>query len=148
MGDLFSNTKKDELLLNKIKKLKELIENIDHLKRTVEEVEEIVDFDEETPSESEKSNEYVLLDSPKKEANALEQELMEEIARNKKGLIMAKIIEYTDRERSSSKDIKRIIVDKHKYCSKATYYRYIDELKKEGKLQQIEINNRRYLSLG
>ncbi len=148
MGDLFSNTKKDELLLNKIKKLKELIENIDHLKRTVEEVEEIVDFDEETPSESEKSNEYVLLDSPKKEANALEQELMEEIARNKKGLIMAKIIEYTDRERSSSKDIKRIIVDKHKYCSKATYYRYIEELKKEGKLQQIEINNRRYLSLG
>lgn len=147
MGDLFSNSKKDELLLNKIKKLKKLLEKIDNLKSTIEEVEEIVDVEPETqPLESSEPVDYVLLDSPKQESNTLEKELMDELNRNKKGLIMQKIIEYTARERSSSKDIKRVIVDKHRYCSKATFYRYLEELKREGKLQQIEINNRRYLS--
>jgi len=42
-------------------------------------------------------------------------------------------------------DVKRAIVDVAKLCSKATFYRYLSELKKSSKLQSIDINNEVFL---
>ena len=42
-------------------------------------------------------------------------------------------------------DLKRAIVDAARLCSKATFYRYISELKREGIIQTIEINNEAFL---
>jgi hypothetical protein len=41
--------------------------------------------------------------------------------------------------------VKNLIVDKKKLCSKATFYRYVNELLKEQVLQRIELNNQTYL---
>ncbi len=42
-------------------------------------------------------------------------------------------------------DLKKAIVEVAKLCSKATFYRYISELKREGTIETIEINNELFL---
>ncbi len=42
-------------------------------------------------------------------------------------------------------NLKRAIVEIAKLCSKATFYRYVSELKREGIIQTIEINNEAFL---
>ncbi len=42
-------------------------------------------------------------------------------------------------------DLKRTIVDAAKLCSKATFYRYVSELKRDSIIQTIEINNEAFL---
>ena len=58
--------------------------------------------------------------------------------------IKAKIIHLCE-QRVRPGDLKRAIVDMAKLCSKATFYRYISELKREGIIQTIEINNELFL---
>ena len=58
--------------------------------------------------------------------------------------IKTKIINLCE-QRVRPGDLKRAIVDMAKLCSKATFYRYISELKKEGIIQVMEINNEAFL---
>ena len=56
--------------------------------------------------------------------------MLTKIKRNKKGIIKARILELVKTERYSIPEIKDIVVDRDNYCSKATFYRYLIELKK------------------
>jgi len=41
--------------------------------------------------------------------------------------------------------LKGLIVDKYNICSRATFYRYVKELKKSGYLQTVELNDEAFL---
>jgi hypothetical protein len=68
------------------------------------------------------------LSSNRKE-DQLKDEVIRKFRRNKKRLIQNKILETIKYKHLSIPEIKEIIVDVHRYCSKATFYRYIEELR-------------------
>jgi DNA-binding transcriptional regulator WhiA len=63
-------------------------------------------------------------------SDPLKAEIINKFRRNKKLMIKNKIIETIRYTQLSVPEIKEIVVDQHNYCSKATFYRYIEELKK------------------
>jgi hypothetical protein len=63
--------------------------------------------------------------------NPLQKEILFKFKRNKKRLIKNKILETIKFKQLSIPEIKEIIVDQAKYCSKASFYRYIDELSRQ-----------------
>jgi len=77
--------------------------------------------------------------------NKLEKELLFELKKNKRELIKERILDAGSSNKHSPQEIKRIIVDKQQYCSKATFYRYLHELKKSKKLSIMNINNKEIL---
>jgi hypothetical protein len=62
--------------------------------------------------------------------NPLENEVISKFKRNKKRMIKNKILETIKDSALSIPEIKEVVVDQFKYCSKATFYRYIEELKR------------------
>jgi hypothetical protein len=58
--------------------------------------------------------------------------------------IKSKIVKLCE-QRVRPSDLKKSIVDMTKLCSKATFYRYISELKRGGIIQAIELNNEAFL---
>lgn len=60
----------------------------------------------------------------------------------KKDIIKAKILEAVETQNLMLPKLKEIIVDNNKYCSKASFYRYFEELKAEDKVAIIHINNK------
>lgn len=72
--------------------------------------------------------------------NPLEKELKQSIIKNKKSIIKQKINELIEARKFSIPEIKEIIVDKHEYCSKASFYRYIEQMK--GKIGEVQIEEK------
>jgi predicted nuclease with TOPRIM domain len=70
----------------------------------------------------------------------LKKEIINKLNRNKKELIKTKILELVDLERYSIPEIKEILVDRDKYCSKATFYRYLEEVK--GLINEVSIGSK------
>ncbi|MCK5026747.1 MAG: hypothetical protein KAS15_09195, partial [Nanoarchaeota archaeon] len=62
----------------------------------------------------------------------LKKEVIHKFRRHKKEIIKNKIMESVRLKRVMLPELKEIIVDQMVYCSKATFYRYYDELRKEG----------------
>ncbi|MBT7497650.1 hypothetical protein HN662_04930, partial [Candidatus Woesearchaeota archaeon] len=56
--------------------------------------------------------------------------------RNKKGIIKQKILDLLD-QGISVIEVKDKIVDQQKYCAKASFYRYLEELKREDKFVEV-----------
>jgi hypothetical protein len=75
-----------------------------------------------------------------KGAKGLESEFMRKYQKNKKGLIKQRILRLAAEGRYSVAQLKDLVVDEKKYCSKATFYRYVDSMKKHGRIEIIEIN--------
>jgi hypothetical protein len=69
--------------------------------------------------------------SYKQETNPLQKEVLSKFKRNKKRLIKNKILETIKFKHLSIPEIKEVIVDQFNYCSKATFYRYIEELSRQ-----------------
>jgi len=67
--------------------------------------------------------------SKPKERDPLQSEVMNKFRRNKKRLIKNKILETIKSRELPIPEIKEIVVDQLCYCSKASFYRYIEELK-------------------
>jgi hypothetical protein len=61
---------------------------------------------------------------------------------DKKAVIKARILETIQHAPVLLPRLKEIVVDQSKYCSKASFYRYMDELKKEEKVDLIAVNDR------
>ena len=59
----------------------------------------------------------------------LQKEVMNTFRRNKKRLIKNKILESIKSRPLTIPEVKEIIVDHQNYCSKASFYRYLEELK-------------------
>jgi len=93
----------------------------------------------ETVQESLKSKDKKV--EVKKESNKLQLQMLKKLGKNKKAIIKQKIIDIISARNLSLPELKEIIVDDNSYCSKATFYRYIEELRKNGRLEVIEVNN-------
>ncbi|MBI1970815.1 hypothetical protein HYS47_03640 [Candidatus Woesearchaeota archaeon] len=53
---------------------------------------------------------------------------------NKKDIVKSKILETISDQQEPLPRLKEIIVDEQGFCSKASFYRYIEELKQDGKI--------------
>ena len=74
----------------------------------------------------------------------LKKEVIHKFRRHKKEIIKNKIMEAVRLKRIMLPELKEIIVDQMTYCSKATFYRYYDELRKDGTisiLNKILVSN-------
>jgi DNA-binding transcriptional MerR regulator len=69
----------------------------------------------------------------------IQQDIIRKLNRNKKGIIKQRILGLIE-ERTSVAEVKDILVDRQNFCSKASFYRYVDELKREGKIHPITID--------
>lgn len=77
-----------------------------------------------------------------KPRNSMERELVAELQKNKREFIKGKIVDVSSANKYSPKEIKKMIVEDQEYCSKATFYRYMHELKKEKRISTMKINRR------
>lgn len=75
--------------------------------------------------------------------NPLQQEVMSTYKRNKKRLIKNKIIDVIRQRQRPLPEVKEIVVDQMKYCSKASFYRYIEELRRHDFIHLTEDNTAR-----
>ena len=73
----------------------------------------------------------------------LKDEFVKKFERKRKNLIKQKIIELANNQQLTIPEIKDILVDKEGYCSKATFYRYIERLQNTKEIDFIEINERK-----
>lgn len=85
-------------------------------------------------------------EQPKKESR-LQAQLMKKLDKNRKNLIKQKIKDIVSVRSTSLPELKEIIVDENEYCSKATFYRYIEEMKRKKVLSVVEIDNVKTISL-
>ena len=112
-AEITSNTDNIQELVNQNKELKE---TINELKETIKN----------------------LVDNQSKDI--LKEDMLTKIKRNRKDIVKARILELVQTERYSIPEIKDIVVDRDSYCSKATFYRYISELKNI--IEEIKIGNK------
>lgn len=64
-----------------------------------------------------------------KNYDPLRAEVITKFKRNKKLILKNKILEVIKSNLLSIPELKDVIVDQYRYCSKASFYRYIEELK-------------------
>ena len=166
-----SRDEKLEVLMNEITELKNKINNLHSEQQKLKQIklepqetlEETILEEEITNSDNQhltqelqnfEEDKYILLDEPEESEknnitvsykDPLEQEIVKNIAKNKKTIIKQKILAIASKQRTTSKQVKEFIVDKYKYCSKATFYRYLSELKRQHKLETISVNDREYV---
>ena len=171
MKDLFSENKQkntnQKILLEILKKIEELNQRVSRLENNETETESSETIHEEeqaeTTNDGEKTYEeprtethtnednYIILGAPKgterrnKSIQALQQDTLKEVTKNRKQIVKEKILSHTQHSRTSPLELKKIFVDRYKYCSKATFYRYLNELETEGKINYISINNTKYI---
>ncbi len=66
--------------------------------------------------------------------------VLKRVRKNKREIIKNRVVELISAKKYSVSDIKEIVVDKEQYCSKATFYRYIDEMKES--FEEINLQGR------
>lgn len=92
---------------------------------------------------------YVILPEPeprrRKAIDILEKEAVKEVVTNRREIIKQKIINELRKQELSAKDLKTLFVDEYEYCSKATFYRYLESLREEERIDSIKINGKEYL---
>ena len=143
MGDLFDlfrkRQKKDKILSLILKKIGRIESQLSTENKENNVLEQEPQTEDKTPEQS-----YILIKEPESK-EIVRDELLEEVQRNKKDIVKIKILEESKDGRLTPQELKKIIVDKHRYCSKATFYRYISELKRTKKLASMEVNNKEVL---
>ena len=117
----FSNIKED--ITSNATKIQELINQNKELKNTINELKNTI--------------KNVVNNQSK---DLLKEDMLTKIKRNRKEIVKAKILELVQTERYSIPEIKDIVVDRDNYCSKATFYRYISDLKNI--IEEINIGNK------
>ena len=66
---------------------------------------------------------------------------MQRINKNRKSIILNRIKSLAAQKNLSLSDMRDVIVDQESLCSKATFYRYIDKMKKKGLIDYITIDD-------
>ncbi|MBS3119875.1 hypothetical protein J4475_03565 [Candidatus Woesearchaeota archaeon] len=64
----------------------------------------------------------------RQQSDPLKKEMIRQLNRNRQRIIKRKILELLHGNKMELAELKYLIVDQHKYCSKATFYRYIQDL--------------------
>jgi hypothetical protein len=129
----------------------ELDELKHNLKVSFSRMKEDIHFNREQVEDLVKANRMLLeqVSSLKDEIKALKErpkglktELIRSLARNQKALIKQRILELVNQGRFSIPELKERIVDDRNYCSKASFYRYIEELKSGRKIDFLALEGR------
>ena len=104
--------------------------DVEQLKHQIEILSQRIVFLEDNLKNNQKDIiKQALQEFTKKEKDPLRSELMRKFNKNKKSLIKQKIIEALKTKPTLIADLKYYIVDQLNYCSKASFYRYIAEMK-------------------
>ncbi len=83
----------------------------------------------------------------KEKPQGLKNELMRGLSRNRKKIIKQRILSLVEEGRYSIPELKEIVVDEKSYCSKASFYRYVDELKRIGAISEVDVGGDSVLRL-
>ena len=70
----------------------------------------------------------------------IKEQLLKKYSKKRKELVMGKILEVCVAREVTLPELRRIIVDELGYCSKSSFYRYIELLRRLGRLEIVEIN--------
>ena len=105
--------------------------DVDSLKKQIKELSERLEFFEDNFQTSQKDIIKQALSEflDKKKKDPLKSEFDRKFRRNKKSIIKQKIIDTVKINSMSLADLKYYIVDQLNFCSKASFYRYIEEMK-------------------
>jgi|ETNmetMinimDraft_11_1059920.scaffolds.fasta_scaffold68480_1 hypothetical protein len=75
---------------------------------------------------------------PKKQS--LKEDVIRQFDKKRKDIIKHKILELITNNQMTLPEIKEIIVDQNNYCSKASFYRYIERMKLRQIIDFVELN--------
>lgn len=120
-------------LKTQIQQLKEKIKQINTLQKSLETNKTIISEQNKLQAVAETTTELE------------ENKAITENKLDKKEQLKAQILQTIRTENLTGGEVKQKIVDQANLCSKASFYRYIQELKKEGKIESIHINNQEIL---
>ena len=68
-------------------------------------------------------------ETPKLENKKLETEIVRKFNRNKKDVIKHKILDIIKTKNITLAELREIVVEQQEYCSKASFYRYLKDMK-------------------
>jgi len=78
----------------------------------------------------------------------LRDEILRKFNRNRKNIIKGKILDLIGSSKIISiPEVKWAIVDQFRYCSKASFYRYISEMRESGLIQISKFNEKEIVVL-
>ncbi|MEK6967050.1 MAG: hypothetical protein AABX51_00285 [Nanoarchaeota archaeon] len=72
----------------------------------------------------------------------IQAEVLWRLRRTRREFVYKKIIELLNNNHKEIAELKYLIVDQGRYCSKATFYRYIDTLQEIGRITIAQINDK------
>ncbi len=76
-----------------------------------------------------------------KTTNNVPKPIAKRFNKKRKAITLNRIQNLAAQKSLSLSDIKDIIVEQEQLCSKATFYRYVDELKRKEKIESMNIND-------
>ena len=104
--------------------------DVEQLKQQIELLSQRIIFLEDNIKNNQKDLiKEALNEFTRKKKDPLKSELLRKFNKNKKSLIKQKVIEYLKTKPTLISDLKYYIVDQLSYCSKASFYRYIVEMR-------------------
>ena len=71
----------------------------------------------------------------------LREHVIKKFPKRRKQVVLNKILELVARKESTLTELKAVMVDELNYCSRASFYRYVDYLKKLNRVEIVSINN-------
>lgn len=115
---------------------------IDLLKNQIKELSEKIMFFENSIQKSQKEliKEALKEFTSQQKKNSLKSEFDRKFKKSKKSIIKQKIVEVIKTKPIYLADLKYYIVDQLNYCSKASFYRYIEEMKEELEIKNDLVN--------
>lgn len=147
MKDLFIyKEKRKSLQKSALYELKHALERVEHLIKNLDEKSRGLETKESEPL-SESLELDIETDQHKEQEKNKLFDLPQQPIKHKKEVIKQEIVLRLDSTNMPLKELKKEFVDIRKYCSKASFYRYVQELKKELKIEKISINEQQFLCL-
>jgi len=107
------------------------------------------DITSKTDTSKDEDNYILLKANPKKTeyitTEILRKETKFNTTKTKKQIVKDKIAQIIESTQITPGELKLWIVDKKRYCSKATFYRHISDMQKQRIIQTVVINGKAYL---
>ena len=93
-------------------------------------------FSAETQPENEQKEQEIIPPTPpkKKATDNLKEDLIKSYERNRKDIVKQQILGEATKGNLTKIALRDLVVDQKNYCSKASFYRYMDELELQGLL--------------
>ena len=72
--------------------------------------------------------------------DVLKEQLLQRYTRKRREIVMDKILEVVAYRELTLPELKTIIVDENSYCSRSSFYRYVDFLRRIKRIEVVEVN--------